>query len=205
MTRTTGLPQPDRNPVGRPESYKPEYAEMVYNFALLGACDREMCKIIGVSEPTFNMWKKEVPGFFKSLQEGREIADGKVAKSLYQRAVGYSHPDVHITTQKIKLEDGSEDVNVIMTPIIKHYPPDVGAGKLFLNVRRRGRNVDPDSAPWTEVNGKELSAPGGKPLIPNTPQVHINVDPSQLTEKQLQALLIAIGEDDPMDDLEETE
>lgn len=203
MTRTTGLPEPDYSNNGRPSDYDPEYDGMVYNFALLGACDREMAKIIGVSEVTFNAWKKQYPSFLKSLQEGREIADGKVAKSLYQRAIGYSHPDTHITTQKIKLEDGSEDVNIIMTPIIKHYPPDPGAAKHFLNIRRR--NVDKDSFAWVETSNKELSAPGGRPLIPNTPQVHINVDPSQLTEKQLQALLIAIGEDDPMDDLEETE
>lgn len=203
MTRTTGLPEPDYSNNGRPSDYRPEYDEMVHNFALLGACDREMCKIIGVSEVTFNAWKKEYPSFLKSLQEGREIADGKVARSLYQRAVGYSHPDVHITTQKIKLEDGSEDVNVIKTPIIKHYPPDPGAAKHFLNIRRR--NVDKDSFAWVETSSKELSAPGGKPLIPNTPKVSLVIDPSQVPKEELEAYITILANVDPLDDLEDTE
>jgi hypothetical protein len=86
----------DYMPRGRPTAYKKEYNEQAYKLCLLGATDKEMADFFGVSEVTFNAWKKNHPEFLKSLKKGKEIADANVASRLYERAMGYSHPEEKI-------------------------------------------------------------------------------------------------------------
>ena len=47
-------------------------------------------------------------------------------RSLYERAVGYSHDDVHITAY---------EGNPIITPITKHYAPETKAAIFWLKNR----------------------------------------------------------------------
>jgi len=87
-----------------------------------------MASFFGVSEVTFNAWKKENPGFLKSLKEGKGYADANVASRLYQRAMGYEHPE-----DKIFNDDGTP----LIVPTIKHYPPDTTAAIFWLKNRRK--------------------------------------------------------------------
>ncbi len=112
---------------GRPTEFKPEMCEQAKLATGRGFTDKDLAKLFGVSEVTINAWKHEYPEFLKSLQEGKEIADDLVEKSLFERATGYSHPDVHITTYEGDVE---------ITPIIKHYPPDTAAAFIWLKNRR---------------------------------------------------------------------
>ena len=73
--------------VGRPSSYKPEYAERAHDLCLLGATDDDLARSFGVSDRTINTWKADFPEFLLSLNAGREVADAKVAKSLYRLAL----------------------------------------------------------------------------------------------------------------------
>ena len=73
--------------MARPSSYKKEYAAKAKALCLLGATDKEMAGIFGVSEVTFNAWKKKHPTFLNALKAGKEEADSEVATSLYQRAL----------------------------------------------------------------------------------------------------------------------
>jgi hypothetical protein len=61
----------------------------------------------------------------------------KVRDALYERAIGYSHPDVHIITNRIKTInlDGSitEQTEPLIVPIKKHYPPDPVSGREYLD------------------------------------------------------------------------
>lgn len=50
-----------------------------------------------------------------------------VAESLYKRALGYSHPDVHISNFQGM---------ITVTDIVKHYPPDTGAAFIWLKNRQ---------------------------------------------------------------------
>jgi hypothetical protein len=79
---------------GRPEEYMPEYAEQAYKLCLLGASDAVLADFFEVSEMTINNWKKRYDDFYLSLREGKTQADANVAKSLYHRALGYSHPKI---------------------------------------------------------------------------------------------------------------
>lgn len=112
---------------GRPSSFKEEYLDLAYKFALLGATDKQMAYFFDVSEVTLNAWKKEYPEFLKSLKKGKDLADAEVAKALYHRAKGYSHPEIDI-----KMYMGE----IIETPITKHYPPDTGACMAWLKNRQ---------------------------------------------------------------------
>jgi hypothetical protein len=112
---------------GRPSLYRPEHVEQAKKLCLLGATDRELADFFGVSEQTLNTWKTQHPEFLESLKVGKEQADQRVERSLYQRAVGYSHPDVHISNFQ---------GDVTITPIVKHYPPETTAGIFWLKNRR---------------------------------------------------------------------
>ena len=97
-------------PGGRPSSYKPEYADLAYKFALLGVTDKQLADFLDVTEKTVNNWKHEYPEFLQSLKDGKEFADAKVAEALYKKATGFSYED-------------------------KYYPPDTAAAFIWLKNR----------------------------------------------------------------------
>jgi Asp-tRNA(Asn)/Glu-tRNA(Gln) amidotransferase A subunit family amidase len=94
-----------------------------------GATDREVAQRLDVAEGTLYRWRHEHPEFRESLRLGKESADDRVEKALYNRAVGYSFDSI-----KIMQYEGE----VIVEPYVEHVPPDVGAAKLWLT-NRRGR------------------------------------------------------------------
>lgn len=112
---------------GRPSSYKDEYARQAKILCELGATDQQLADAFGVSTVTINAWKAEFPEFLNSLKVGKEPADDMVERSLFQRALGYSHPE-----DDIRVIDGQ----IVITPTIKHYPPDTTACIFWLKNRR---------------------------------------------------------------------
>ena len=82
--------------MGRPSSYKEEYAEQAYKLCLLGATDKDMADFFEVSEQTINAWKKKQPSFIESLKKGKVMADSNVAQKLYKRANGYEYTEKKI-------------------------------------------------------------------------------------------------------------
>ena len=112
---------------GQKGKYKPEYSTQVFELAKQGFTEKEIAEIFSVTQTTITTWKKKFPVFLASLKGGRKIADQKVVESLYQRATGYSHPEVHITNYK---------GNITKTNIIKHYPPDPTSMIFWLKNRK---------------------------------------------------------------------
>lgn len=125
VTEAEGVPK--RIGAGRPTSWRPEYAELAYKFCLLGANDARLAEMFGVSVATIYNWKLEVPEFLEAVKSGKEVADAEIAHSLFHRAKGYSHPD-----EDIKAVNGE----IVITPTVKHYPPDTGAATLWLKNRQ---------------------------------------------------------------------
>ena len=105
-----------KNKGGRPSKYDSIDLKQVEQLASRGWTDAEMSKFFSITEQTWCNWKKEHPEFFESLKDWKVEADARVERSLYERATGYSHPDV-----KIFKSAGEAPVTV---DIIKHYPPD---------------------------------------------------------------------------------
>lgn len=112
---------------GRPTKYERRFNRLAFKFSLLGATDRQIADFLEVSEVTLNAWKKEYPSFLKSLQRGKLQADANVAKSLYHRALGYSHEAVKIF---------SFEGQTFEHKYTEHYPPDTAAAFIWLKNRR---------------------------------------------------------------------
>lgn len=111
---------------GRPTLFEKRHIEEGRKLALLRLTDAQIAKVWGVSERTIAGWKTAHPEFLQAIARAREIADGDIAASLYERAKGYSHPEVLVHVHQGK---------VIKTKVTKHYPPDVQAISLFLRNR----------------------------------------------------------------------
>ena len=112
---------------GRPTAYKAIYAEQAHAFCLLGADDKKLAELFEVGEATINRWKLAHPEFRESIKRAKEGADCQVAAALFQRAIGFSHPDVHISNYQGE---------VTVTSITKHYPPDPVSGIFWLKNRQ---------------------------------------------------------------------
>lgn len=124
---------------GRPSLYRPEMAEQARKLCLLGATDADLADFFDVAESTLNGWKSRYPEFLEAIRAGKTLADAEVARSLYERAVGYSHEAVKIMQHKGK---------PVEVPFVQHYPPDSEAARFWLTNRQRGR--------WTNTRSVEL-------------------------------------------------
>lgn len=133
---------------GRPTKYRATYAKQAKQLCQLGATDRELAEFFEVSEVTLNAWKTQYPKFLKSLKLGKDAADTRVEQSLYHRAMGYSHPEVHVSNYQGE---------VTLTPLIKHYPPDSTACIFWLKNRK--------PAEWRDKVDHELAGKGGGPIV----------------------------------------
>jgi hypothetical protein len=112
---------------------------IAYQLALLGCTDREIARVMDVSVETLDAWKRKHLDFREELQKGKTEADGRVAESLYRRAIGCSVKDVHIALFRGK---------AVVTPYTKHYPPDTAAAIKWLALRQKEK--------WSEVQRTEI-------------------------------------------------
>ena len=132
---------------GRPSRYRSEHAGQALKLCRLGATDKDLADFFGVDVATVNRWKLKHPDFRESLKAGKSVSDAEVADRLYQRALGYSHPE-----DKIMQYEG----RAVIVPTIKHYPPDTIAAIFWLKNRR------PDL--WRDKVTQEISGPDGGPI-----------------------------------------
>lgn len=112
--------------MGRPTKYVKEYDEQVYKLCLLGATDVQIADFFNIAPRTVDYWKHKYPDFLRSLKRGKIVADAKVAEALFNRAIGYEHPET-----KFFCYEG----RVISVDTVKHYPPDTGAACMWLKNR----------------------------------------------------------------------
>ena len=113
--------------MARPSSFKPEYIEQAKKLCRLGATDADLADFFQVTFQTINNWKVANPEFFESLKLAKGEADQRVEQSLFNRAMGYScnEDDIRVVNNEI-----------VITPTIKHYPPDTTAMIFWLKNRK---------------------------------------------------------------------
>ena len=133
--------------IGRPSSYKPEYAARAAELCANGATDAELADEFSVSITTLKNWKSAHPAFLAALKLHKEAADQRVEASLYQRAMGYEHEEVDI-----RVLNGE----IVQTPVKKFYPPDTTAAIFWLKNRK--------PAEWRDR--QEITGADGKDLVP---------------------------------------
>lgn len=114
--------------LGRPTKYRPDYhPAWAEKLAKLGATDEDIAGALDICVATLYNWKNEHPAFLEALKGGKIMADAEVASKLFHRATGYQHPDVDV-----KVIDGQ----IVITDLVKHYPPDTTAAIFWLKNRR---------------------------------------------------------------------
>jgi transcriptional regulator with XRE-family HTH domain len=125
--------KPTGKKTGRPTRYNPEEHPKVARLLTgNGKTLADVAEYLGVNPDTINEWRKAHPLFSVAIDLGKEDACDRVARALFERAVGYEHPAVKI----LAVSDGSSGSHVEKVPYVERYPPDPAAARFFLTNRR---------------------------------------------------------------------
>jgi len=149
MKRATALPTVQGR-AGRKGSYQPWMADDAQELCgKLGARIIDLAEYFNVCPATIDYWITHRPDFERAVKKGRLECTLKVSQALYHRATGYSHPDVHILTNRVKVYDEKgnvieEHTEPLMVNIIKHYPPDPTSAIKYLTIMARDQG-------WSEI------------------------------------------------------
>ena len=115
--------------MGRPTKYQDAFADQAAKLCQLGATDQEIADFFEVDVRTIYRWKADNDEFCQSLKAGKESADDRVERSLYQRAIGYEQDEV-----KIFMQGGASEP--VYAPFRAKVAPDVTAAIFWLKNRR---------------------------------------------------------------------
>ncbi len=138
--------------LGRKTQYRKVLDDVVFKLCLLKAIDSEIAEVLCITESTFNLWKEKHATFSESIKKGKAEADANVAERLYERAMGYSHPEDKIFCNQVatRVEKGIGEDRVVTTsmkqvitrvPTIKHYPPDFSSMCFWLKNRAGWKDI----------------------------------------------------------------
>jgi hypothetical protein len=119
-------------PGGRPSSFQSDFIAQAEKLSALGFTDIEMAEFFDVSVRTLHRWKAESDEFCHALKAGKDIADERVARALYQKATGYEV----VEQQAIKVKVGQYEEKVEVVDVERHVPADTTAGIFWLKNRR---------------------------------------------------------------------
>ena len=149
-----------RNKGGRPKTTVKQRVEMITfdyekikKLAEFGFIDTQLAELLGVNESTITRWKQASPELMHALKEGKEISDARVVRSLYERATGYEHQEMHISNYQGVITE---------TKIIKHYPPDSTAMIFWLKNRQPDKWRDKQEIDFTKPLQVEITDYRGK-------------------------------------------
>jgi hypothetical protein len=145
---------------GRPTVYKPDMADMAYRFALLGYTDSELARALGVSDTTVDLWKTIHPEFSGSISAGKEIADARVAESLF--ASCFDRTVVETQAVKVKVSRDEEEVQTVA--VKKVLPTDYRSISLWLRNRQPKKWREKIETGFTDADGNDRAL---DPLIPS--------------------------------------
>lgn len=94
-----------------------------------GKTNKEIAKILKIPRETLND-RLRYNNLTTAIKKNKAVADSKVVRALFERALGYEHPE-----DKFFCHNGK----VIIAPTTKHYPPDTAACFIWL------KNRDPEN------------------------------------------------------------
>ena len=149
--------------MSRPPTYQESFAEQAQKICELGATDQEIADFFEVDVRTIYRWKHDHDEFCQALKAGKDIADERVERSLYQKAIGYEQDEV-----KIFMPGGASEP--VYAPFRAKIAPDTTAAIFWLKNRR--------SQDWRDVKSNEHSGPDGGP-IPIARVERVIIDPKE--------------------------
>lgn len=115
---------------GRPTDYREDFARQALKLAELGATDQEIADFFEIDVRTVYRWKHDHPDFCQALKTGKDVADERVERSLYQKAIGYEQEEV-----KIFMPAGAAEP--VYAPFRAKIAPDTTAAIFWLKNRRK--------------------------------------------------------------------
>jgi transposase len=118
---------------GRPTAYDPAYAKQAAKLCELGATDDELADFFEVHRATIYRWKHEHDDFCDAVKTGKDVADERVERSLYQKATGYNVTE----QQAVKIKVGQHEEQVEVVEVEKHIASDTTAAIFWLKNRRK--------------------------------------------------------------------
>ena len=134
------------------KKYNPDYHDdWAWSLAAKGATDEEIADAFKISVRTLHRWKfktdksgkplvdengeKELSSLGKSLENGKEVTDAKVERSLHKRSLGYEYQEVD---QTIEIDPKTGKPTVTKRRVTeRHMPPDTMAIMYWLNNRSK--------------------------------------------------------------------
>jgi len=129
----------------RPSTFKADYVRQAQELYAEGLTDRELAAAFGVCRMTIFRWRAAYPEFAEATKLGKEVADDRVERALYERAIGYEEEAVSVYRPT-----GGEE------PVIVRYKrdvrPDVTAALQWMRARRPGHWARPAPPSKEEVN-----------------------------------------------------
>ena len=144
------------------ERYGEEYLRRL---AQDGLEDREIAQRSGISEKTFERWKRTHKEFASALRLGRRGSDYNVIEALYKKAIGYT---VSVNkTYKLKRTEYDPDTGKKLREYEElatgadesHIPADVRAGSFWLKNRQPEMWSDKTGMPERESATGEIEIP----------------------------------------------
>lgn len=112
------------------DEYVKPHLEKIRDWVKSGATEEEICKALGISTSTFNVYKQQYSELMESLRTGRQCVVLDIKSALYKKAMGFEYEE----KRGIK-KDGK---TVSMEVYVKYCPPDTTAAAMLL------RNLDPE-------------------------------------------------------------
>lgn len=99
-----------------------------------GKTDAQVAKELSLKRVTFLDALKNTTGLTDTIKTIKSMPDSRVEKSLFERALGYSHKDTQFFCYQGE---------IVSQETVKHYPPDVSACVFWLCNRqpKRWKNV----------------------------------------------------------------
>lgn len=140
---------------GRPTKYKEAYARQAKKLCSLGATDMELADFFEVDLSTVNLWKLRHKHFSEAIRVAKAVADDRVERSLYEKAMGYT-----FDSEKIFQFQGE----VIRANTREHVPPSDSAIIFWLKNRRKEiwrdkhevDNTGEVTHKWEEMDDEQL-------------------------------------------------
>ena len=122
---------------------------LVEKWARDGLREDQICKNLGISVTTLEVYKKQYPEVVKALKKGKETLITELENALIKKALGYEYEEKKVYT---KNENGN---SVTYTEITKkHQPPDTGA--LFGLLKNKDPQNYSDNPQMLQLKRQEL-------------------------------------------------
>ena len=110
------------------------HLDWAWSLAARGLTNPQIAKELGIATSTFNKWRSENKKFDEAVKAGKGIADAKVERSLYERAVGYTYTERKMITELDK--DTGQPKATRIEKVDRVVPPDTTAQIFWLKNRK---------------------------------------------------------------------